>query len=98
MAFPIAFLVGALVFDGAGRVGDWPTVWTTGAYLSLGAVLTGLVAAVPGLIDYFLAVPPDSSGKKRATKKKLFAKRSRATMKALRRELRKSASRKALSK
>jgi nitrite reductase/ring-hydroxylating ferredoxin subunit/uncharacterized membrane protein len=65
--FPIAFGTGALVFDGIGRLADWPTVWATGAYLSVAAVATGLVAAVPGLIDYFSVVPPNSSAKKRAT-------------------------------
>jgi nitrite reductase/ring-hydroxylating ferredoxin subunit/uncharacterized membrane protein len=67
IAFPIAFGAGCLIFDLAGRLGDWPSVWTTGAYLSAGTVLTGLVAAVPGLIDYFGVVPPNSSAKKRAT-------------------------------
>jgi nitrite reductase/ring-hydroxylating ferredoxin subunit/uncharacterized membrane protein len=67
IAFPIAFGVGCLVFDLAGRLGDWPTVWATGAYLSVGAVLTGLAAGVPGFIDYLGVVPPNSTAKKRAT-------------------------------
>ena len=65
--FPIAFGTGALVADIVARFADWPTVWATGAYLAVAAVATGLVAAVPGLIDYFAVVPPDSSAKKRAT-------------------------------
>src|SRR4051812_47868368 len=60
VAFPIAFLYGGLLFDAAGRVGGWASAWTTGGYLSLAAVVSGLVAAVPGLIDYLLVVPPDS--------------------------------------
>jgi nitrite reductase/ring-hydroxylating ferredoxin subunit/uncharacterized membrane protein len=67
IAFPIAFGFGCLVFDLAGRLGDWPTGWATGAYLSAGAVLTGLAAGVPGFIDYLAVVPPNSSAKKRAT-------------------------------
>lgn len=67
IAFPVAFTVGALAADVAGRLGDWPTLWATGAYLSVGAVVTGLLAGVPGLIDYFAVVPPNSSAKKRAT-------------------------------
>jgi nitrite reductase/ring-hydroxylating ferredoxin subunit/uncharacterized membrane protein len=63
--FPIAFGTGALVLDGVGRLGDWPTVWAAGAYLAVGAVATGLLAAVPGLIDFFAVVPPNSSAKKR---------------------------------
>src|SRR4051794_4864796 len=67
VAFPIAFLYGALGFDAAGRLASWPGGWSTGAYLSLAAIASGLVAAVPGLIDYLSAVPPNSSGKARAT-------------------------------
>jgi len=67
IAFPIAFGVGAPVFDLVGVLADWPSVWTTGAYLAGAAVVAGLVAGVPGFIDYLYTVPPDSSGKKRAT-------------------------------
>src|SRR2546421_135756 len=67
IAFPIGFLCGALAADALGLLADWPSVWTTGAYLSLAGVASGLVAAVPGLIDYFAVVPPDSSAKTRAT-------------------------------
>jgi nitrite reductase/ring-hydroxylating ferredoxin subunit/uncharacterized membrane protein len=67
IAFPIAFGAGCLGFDVAGRLGDWPSVWMAGAYLSAAAVLSGLVAGVPGFIDYLAVVPPDSSAKKRAT-------------------------------
>src|SRR5437764_2876378 len=67
VAFPIAFLCGALVADLVGRLADWPTVWTTGAYLNVAAVVSGLVAAVPGLIDYLFVIPPNSSAKSRAT-------------------------------
>jgi nitrite reductase/ring-hydroxylating ferredoxin subunit/uncharacterized membrane protein len=67
IVFPAAFTVGALVADAAGVAGDWPSVWTTGAYMSVAAVVTGLIAGVPGLIDYLNVVPPNSSGKKRAT-------------------------------
>jgi nitrite reductase/ring-hydroxylating ferredoxin subunit/uncharacterized membrane protein len=67
IAFPIAFLCGALAADAVGLAAGWPSVWTTGAYLSLAGIVTGLIAGVPGLIDYFAVVPPDSSAKKRAT-------------------------------
>ncbi len=67
IAFPVAFTVGALVADLLGVAGGWPSVWTTGAYLSAAAVVTGLVSAVPGVIDYLSVIPPDSSAKKRAT-------------------------------
>jgi uncharacterized membrane protein/nitrite reductase/ring-hydroxylating ferredoxin subunit len=67
VALPIGFLLGALFFDLAGWLGGWASAWTTGAYLSLAAIVTGLVAGVPGLIDYLYIVPPRSSGRKRAT-------------------------------
>src|SRR4051794_29260615 len=68
IVFPAAFTVGALVADAAGVAGGWPSVWTTGAYMSAAAVITGLIAGVPGFIDYLNVVPPNSSGKKRATR------------------------------
>lgn len=66
--FPIAFLSGALIFDLLGLVLDGPALWTTGGYLLVAGILSALIAAVPGLIDYLATVPPNSSGKRRATK------------------------------
>lgn len=66
--FPFAFLTGALVFDIAGVLFGRPDLWRTGAYLTVAGIATGLLAAVPGAIDYFYTVPPKSSGKKRATR------------------------------
>src|SRR3954451_14453911 len=67
VAFPIAFLYGAPAFDVSGRLAGWPGGWSTGAYLSLAAIACGLLAAVPGLIDYWRVVPPNSSAHSRAT-------------------------------
>jgi nitrite reductase/ring-hydroxylating ferredoxin subunit/uncharacterized membrane protein len=67
VAFPIAFIYGSFVADAAGWAGGWPSVAATGAYLSIAAVVMGLAAGVPGLIDYLYAVPPNSSGKRRTT-------------------------------
>jgi nitrite reductase/ring-hydroxylating ferredoxin subunit/uncharacterized membrane protein len=72
VAFPAAFIVGALLADAVGRLGDWPSVWTTGAYMSVAAVVTGLIAGVPGFIDYLYIIPPDSSAKQRATQHMVF--------------------------
>ena len=66
--FPFAFLIGALVFDGLGVVLGRPELWTTGKHLTLAGIASGLLAAVPGVIDYLYTVPPNSSGKKRATR------------------------------
>ena len=66
--FPFAFLSGAFLFDAVGWLRNVPSLWTTGAYLSLAGVATALLAAVPGFIDYLYTVPPESSAKTRATK------------------------------
>lgn len=64
--FPFAFLTGAVLFDAAGWLRDQPSWWTTGGHLALAGIVTALIAAVPGLIDYRYTVPPDSSAKARA--------------------------------
>jgi nitrite reductase/ring-hydroxylating ferredoxin subunit/uncharacterized membrane protein len=66
--FPFAFLTGAVLFDAAGWLRGVPSWWTTGGHLGVAGIATALLAAVPGLIDYLYTVPPDSSGKARATK------------------------------
>lgn len=70
--FPFAFLTGAFGFDLAGVLLDRESWWTTGAHLTLVGIATALLAAVPGIIDYFYTVPPRSSGKKRATRHALL--------------------------
>jgi nitrite reductase/ring-hydroxylating ferredoxin subunit/uncharacterized membrane protein len=67
VAFPIAFGVAAPLADLAGLLGAWPTLWAAGAYLATAAVIGGVVAGVPGFIDYLYTVPPDSSASRRAT-------------------------------
>jgi nitrite reductase/ring-hydroxylating ferredoxin subunit/uncharacterized membrane protein len=66
--FPFAFLTGALAFDLLGWLFVTPTWWATGEHLAVAGVVTALLAAVPGLIDYLYTVPPNSSGKRRATR------------------------------
>jgi nitrite reductase/ring-hydroxylating ferredoxin subunit/uncharacterized membrane protein len=66
--FPFAFLTGSAVFDVIGVTSGAPALWTTGAHLQLAGIGTGLLAAVPGVIDYIYTVPPNSSGKTRATR------------------------------
>jgi nitrite reductase/ring-hydroxylating ferredoxin subunit/uncharacterized membrane protein len=65
--FPFAFLTGAFVFDAFGWIFSRPSWSTTGGHLAAAGVLSALVAAIPGAIDYLYSVPPKSSGKKRAT-------------------------------
>lgn len=66
--FPIAFLSGALAFDLAGVLLGRPSLWNVGYHLAIAGIATALLAAVPGIIDYFRTVPPESSAKERATK------------------------------
>ena len=66
--FPLAFLYGALIFDVLGVFTHDASFWATGRYLAIAGVAAGVIAAVPGFIDYVYTVPPHSSGKKRATR------------------------------
>jgi len=66
--FPIAFLLGALLFDVIGLAAGAPSLWQTGWYLNLAGVIAAVVAAAPGVMDYIRTVPPRSSAKQRATR------------------------------
>jgi len=68
VTFPIALFVTTLVFDIVNYTSDGNTYQSTARFLSIAAICSALLAAVPGLIDYIYTVPPDSSGKKRAAK------------------------------
>ena len=66
--FPFAFLIGAALFDLSSLVAASPSLSLTAAHLTVAGIAAGLIAAVPGIIDYFYTVPPDSSTKTRATR------------------------------
>jgi nitrite reductase/ring-hydroxylating ferredoxin subunit/uncharacterized membrane protein len=68
VAFPIAFFTGTLIFDVLSVLATKPAFWTTGQYLETAGVISGVIAAVPGFIDYLYTVPPGSSAKLRASK------------------------------
>jgi nitrite reductase/ring-hydroxylating ferredoxin subunit/uncharacterized membrane protein len=65
--FPFAFLIGAPLFDLLGLMRNDPALWTTAGYLTIAGLLSAVLAAVPGAIDYLYSVPPDSSAHRRAT-------------------------------
>jgi uncharacterized membrane protein/nitrite reductase/ring-hydroxylating ferredoxin subunit len=67
VAFPIAFLTAAFVSDVVGKIIDSDQWWRAGAGLALAGIITALLAAIPGFIDYFYSIPPRSSAKRRAT-------------------------------
>ena len=66
--FPIAFLTGSLIFDLAAWLRDDQDLWRLGYWLQIAGVLTGLLAAIPGIIDFIYTVPPKSSAKTRGAK------------------------------
>jgi len=68
VSFPIAFFIGVLVFDVLGVMYSRNDFHTTAMYLEIGGIGFALLAAVPGIIDYFFIVPPKSSAKKRGAK------------------------------
>jgi nitrite reductase/ring-hydroxylating ferredoxin subunit/uncharacterized membrane protein len=65
--FPFATLWLAFLFHAGALLANRPQWGVFGGYLALIGIATALVAAVPGLIDYFGVVPPHSSAKTRAT-------------------------------
>jgi len=67
VAFPIAFYTGTLVFDILAVVNDTAFLHTA-YYLNLAGILTAVIAAVPGVIDFYKTVPPKSSAKKRGAR------------------------------
>jgi uncharacterized membrane protein len=63
IVFPLGLLATAVVFDVIYLVTENPT-WTQAAYYMIGAgVITGLVAAVPGAVDW-LAIPRGTRAKR----------------------------------
>lgn len=64
--FPIAFFIGTLLFDVLGMLQKDEGCWRTGFHLEIAGIISALLAALPGIADYFFTVPPDSSAKKRA--------------------------------
>ena len=68
VTYPFAFLTGGWGFGMAGAIWRRDELKTVSRYLVPTGVAAGLLAAVPGIIDYRNSVPPESSAKERATK------------------------------
>ena len=66
IGFPVAFFSGTLLFDVLYQLNRDATFWNTAGHLGIAGVITALLAAVPGIIDYLSTVPPKSSARKRA--------------------------------
>jgi uncharacterized membrane protein len=65
--FPIAFLTGSVVFDIASRVLSSESLYTTAGHCMIAGVVMGLLAAIPGLIDFTSILPENSRAKDKAT-------------------------------
>jgi nitrite reductase/ring-hydroxylating ferredoxin subunit/uncharacterized membrane protein len=67
VGFPVAYLLGNACLDLFARATNQPSYFRTARHLNTLGLASALAAAVPGLVDYVFAVPPESSAKKRAT-------------------------------
>jgi uncharacterized membrane protein/nitrite reductase/ring-hydroxylating ferredoxin subunit len=72
VGFPITFFISTLLFDVVGLWRGNESFLQTGFYLHLLAIISAIVAAIPGLIDYLKVIPPRSSAKKRGTQHALL--------------------------
>lgn len=72
IVYPFAFLTGAFGFNVAATVTRRRDLADVSQRLIPAGIAAGLLAAVPGLLDYERSVPPDSSAKVRATKHALL--------------------------
>jgi nitrite reductase/ring-hydroxylating ferredoxin subunit/uncharacterized membrane protein len=72
IVYPFAFLTGSFGFTVAARVSRRAEMHVVPDYLIPAGVAAGLLAAIPGAMDYFQSVPPQSSAKERATKHALL--------------------------
>src|ERR1051325_5914769 len=72
IVYPFAFLTGAFGFNAVAAASKNRELRTVGDYLVPTGVAAGLLAAVPGIVDYLNSVPPQSSAKDRATKHALI--------------------------
>lgn len=68
VCFPLAFFIGAFIFDLLAFFSKAPALRTTSYHLVIAGIIGAVLAALPGLLDFIYTVPPHSSGKKRAAK------------------------------
>jgi nitrite reductase/ring-hydroxylating ferredoxin subunit/uncharacterized membrane protein len=65
IAFPLALWTTSLIFDLIGMGLNRPILWAAGFYAIIGGIVGAAFAAIPGIIDWFAVVPPNSSAKTR---------------------------------
>lgn len=70
--YPFALLSGAVAFD-IGARGKRRAAWSaTARHLTVAGLGSALVAAIPGVVDYFGSVPPGTRARRDATTHALF--------------------------
>ena len=69
--FPVAFYIGAFVFDVMSRLGHFKAAPEAATWLIIGAFIATVAAVTTGLVDYFGMVP-GSTKRKWATRHMLF--------------------------
>jgi uncharacterized membrane protein len=69
--FPVAFYIGAFVFDVLSRFGDFKAAPLAATWLIVGAFIATVAAVTTGLVDYFGMVP-GSTKRRWATRHMLF--------------------------
>ena len=65
VAFPIGLWVFSFVFDVLGRISGNSTLWAAGFYCVIAGCVMAALAALPGVIDLFSVVPPQSTARQR---------------------------------
>ncbi|HUN88209.1 MAG TPA: DUF2231 domain-containing protein [Terriglobales bacterium] len=66
VAFPIGLLVTSFIFDLIARSQDMPLLSAAAWFCVVAGVIGGILAAIPGLVDLFGTVPPNSSARSKA--------------------------------
>lgn len=72
IVYPFAFLTGAFGFSAAAAASNNREWRAVADHLVPAGIVAGLLAAVPGIVDYLNSVPPRSSASDRATKHALL--------------------------
>jgi nitrite reductase/ring-hydroxylating ferredoxin subunit/uncharacterized membrane protein len=65
VALPLGLWIGSWIFDVIGAMSGNSYLIATSFYCAVAGIVGALLAAVPGAIDWFIVVPPNSSAKKR---------------------------------
>jgi uncharacterized membrane protein/nitrite reductase/ring-hydroxylating ferredoxin subunit len=68
VTFPIAFFTGTFLLDLSGLLYDRNDFHAMAQYLEGAGIGFGLLAAIPGFIDFLYTIPPESSAKKRGAR------------------------------